>query len=85
MSRFQLLRTPRGSCSLSCGQDAPRQGRPVADAGPESTIARGRRHATNIPWPPQDGELAGHQDGYYAVVITASTDGFRRRYAGRIA
>jgi phospholipase C len=32
-----------------------------------------------VNWP-------ANQDGYYDVVITASSgDGFRRRYAGRIA
>ena len=35
--------------------------------------------AKTISWPTD-------QDGYYDVVITANTaDGFRRRYAGRIA
>ena len=35
--------------------------------------------AKTVRWP-------ANQDGYYDVVITASTsDGFRRRYAGRIA
>jgi phospholipase C len=35
--------------------------------------------AKTVSWP-------GNQDGYYDVVITANTsDGFRRRYAGRIA
>jgi hypothetical protein len=29
-----------------------------------------------VSWP-------ANQDGYYDVVITASTDGIRRRYAGR--
>jgi phospholipase C len=35
--------------------------------------------ASTVSWP-------ANQDGYYDVVITANTsDGFRRRYAGRIA
>ena len=35
--------------------------------------------AKTVSWP-------ANQDGYYDVVITADTgDGFRRRYAGRIA
>ena len=35
--------------------------------------------AKTVSWP-------ADQDGYYDVVITANTsDGFRRRYAGRIA
>jgi len=37
------------------------------------------RSSTTISWPTD-------QYGYYDVVITANTsDGFRRRYAGRIA
>ena len=35
--------------------------------------------ARTVSWP-------ANQEGYYDVVITASTrDGFRRRYAGRLA
>jgi phospholipase C len=47
--------------------------------GRTQTVSVQASGATTISWP-------ADQDGYYDVVITAGTsDGFRRRYAGRIA
>jgi phospholipase C len=42
-------------------------------------VAVGAKRVTNVTWPVD-------ADGYYDVIITANTsDGFTRRYAGRIA
>ena len=47
--------------------------------GHQQTVTVRHGASKKISWP-------ANQDGYYDVVITASTsDGFRRRYAGRIA
>ena len=47
--------------------------------GSTRTVTVRSNSATTVNWPT-------NQDGYYDVVITANTsDGFRRRYAGRIA
>jgi phospholipase C len=48
-------------------------------AGATQTVTVGANRATNVTWPVD-------ADGYYDVIITANTsDGFTRRYAGRIA
>jgi phospholipase C len=48
-------------------------------AGTTQTVTVGANGSTNVTWPVDS-------DGYYDVVITANTsDGFTRRYAGRIA
>jgi len=48
-------------------------------AGTTQTVTVGANGSVNVSWP-----LDG--DGYYDVIITANTsDGFTRRYAGRIA
>jgi phospholipase C len=48
-------------------------------AGTTQTVAVGAKRVTNVTWPVD-------ADGYYDVIITANTsDGFTRRYAGRIA
>jgi phospholipase C len=46
--------------------------------GHKQTVTVRHGASKKVRWP-------GNRDGYYDVVITASTDGFRRRYAGRIA
>jgi phospholipase C len=47
--------------------------------GHQQTVTVRHGASKKVSWP-------ANQDGYYDVVITASTsDGFRRRYAGRIA
>jgi phospholipase C len=47
--------------------------------GHQQTVTVGHGASRKVSWP-------ANRDGYYDVVITASTsDGFRRRYAGRIA
>jgi phospholipase C len=47
-------------------------------AGTTQTVTVGANGSTNVTWPVDS-------DGYYDVVITANTsDGFTRRYAGRI-
>jgi phospholipase C len=46
----------------------------------------GDRHGAFTPGRPKTISWPTDQYGYYDVVITANTaDGFRRRYAGRIA
>jgi phospholipase C len=48
-------------------------------AGTTRTLTVGAKGAANVRWPVD-------ADGYYDVTITANTsDGFTRRYAGRIA
>jgi phospholipase C len=48
-------------------------------AGTTQTLTVGANASTNVTWPVD-------ADGYYDVIITANTsDGFTRRYAGRIA
>ncbi|MGH3210442.1 MAG: phosphocholine-specific phospholipase C [Trebonia sp.] len=48
-------------------------------AGATQTVTAGAHGSTNVTWPVD-------ADGYYDVTITANTsDGFTRRYAGRIA
>ena len=48
-------------------------------AGPTQTVTVGANGSVNVTWP-----VAA--EGYYDVIITANTsDGFTRRYAGRIA
>jgi phospholipase C len=48
-------------------------------AGTNQTVAVGAQGAASVTWPVDS-------DGYYDVVITANTtDGFTRRYAGRVA
>lgn len=48
-------------------------------AGTAQTVTVAGNGSTTVSWP-ADG------DGYYDVIITANTsDGFTRRYAGRIA
>ena len=48
-------------------------------AGTTQTVTVGANGSTTVTWPVDS-------DGYYDVIITANTsDGFTRRYAGRIA
>ena len=48
-------------------------------AGTTRTVTVGANGSTNVTWPVDS-------NGYYDVIITANTsDGFTRRYAGRIA
>jgi phospholipase C len=48
-------------------------------AGTTQTVTVGANGSANVTWPVD-------ADGYYDVIITANTsDGFTRRYAGRIA
>ncbi|MGH3293400.1 MAG: phospholipase domain-containing protein [Trebonia sp.] len=47
-------------------------------AGGAKTVSIGANGSTNVTWPVDS-------DGYYDVIITANTsDGFTRRYAGRV-
>jgi phospholipase C len=48
-------------------------------AGSTRTVTVGAKGSKSVTWPVD-------ADGYYDVIITANTsDGFTRRYAGRIA
>jgi phospholipase C len=78
-----LRRAPARRLELRLGNEGHEQVRytltPNDYEGRTQTVTVRSGHSRTVNWP-------ADQDGYYDVVITASTpDGFRRRYAGRIA